>query len=219
MGNDRTDALRRRVVAVAVAVGLTAGLLGSAAQPAEAASTAGTATVKEYKKIKNGHTLTKVRKTVGGKGARVTALTEEGSSVYVWRSTKGKNAYVLFENGRASDKVRIDDQTVSIAEFKKLKKKQSYTKTRKTIRESGYLLFDYRDGGKRYQDYLWVDDTFMQYVWVEFVNGKLSWKGYLPVDDFAEDGRVRSGAKAAGTEVPRSVAGEARKAVEGLRSS
>lgn len=214
MGNDRTGALRRRAVAAAVAVGLTAGLLGGTAQPADAASKAGTATVKEYKKIKDGHSLTKVRKTVGGKGAKVTGITE--APVYVWRSTKGTNAYVLFDGGRVADKVRLDDQTVSVAEFKRLKKKQSYSKARKTIRESGYLLFDYRDGGKRYQDYLWVDDTFMQYVWVEFVNGKLSWKGYLPVDDFVEDGRARGGA---GAQVPSSVARDARQAVEELTTS
>ena len=216
MGNNRIGALRRRAVAAAVAVGLTAGLLGGTAQPADAASKAGIATVKEYKKIKNGHTLKKVRKTVGGKGAKVTGITE--APVYVWRSTKGKNAYVLFDGGRVADKVRMDDQTVSVAEFKKLKKKQSYSKTRKTIRESGYLLFDYRDGGKRYQDYLWIDDTFTQYVWVEFVNGKLSWKGYLPVDDFLEDGRARGGAKA-GTQVPSSVARDARQAVQELATS
>lgn len=202
-----TTTLGRRIIAGLAAAGLAAGLLAGTAQPADAASKAGTATVKEFKKIKNGQTLGKVRKTIGGKGAAVTGITE--APVYVWRSTKGKNAYVAFDGGRVADKIRIDDETVSVAEFKKLKKKQRYTKARQTIRESGYLLFDYREGGKRYQDYVWVDDTFTQYVLVEFVNGKLAWKAYVPVEEFFEDSR---GGRT--TTVPDSVLDNARTSVD-----
>lgn len=205
MSIDHRAAARRIGVAIAAA-GLSAGLLGATVQPAEAAG-AGTATVKEFKKIKNGQKLAKVRKVVGGKGARVTGITE--APIYVWRSTGGKNAYVLFDQGRVADKVRLDDQTVSVAEYRKLKNGGSYTKARKTIRESGYLLFDEREGGKRYQDYLWVDDTFTQFVWVEFVNGKQTWKVRFPVDELNADSRV-SGRDGRVARVPPSVLAQAR---------
>lgn len=199
-------AAARKIGAAIAAAGLSVGLLGVTVQPAEAAS-AGTATVKEFKKIKQGQKLAKVRRIVGGKGARVTGITE--APVHVWRSTSDKNAYVLFEQGRVADKVRLDDQTVSVAEYRKLKKGRSYTKARKTIREPGYLLFDEREDGKRYQDYIWVDDTFTQYVWVEFVNGKQTWKARIPADDLAADSRV-AGHDSRSTVVPPSVLARAK---------
>lgn len=164
--------------------GVTAGLLGGLALPAEAAG-AGTATVKEFKKIKDGHTLSKVRRTVHGKGARVAGITE--APVFVWRSTAGKNAYVVFENGRVIDKARIDDMSVSVAEYRKLKKGQRYRKVAKTIREPGEPVLDEREGGRRYQDFVWIDDTLTQVVWLGFVNGKLASKERLPVDLFLDE--------------------------------
>lgn len=207
----RGAGLRRglRVLSLAAAAfGLTAGLLGSTALPADAAG-AGTATSKEFRKIKGGQSLAKVRKVVSGSGAHVTGITE--ARIQVWRSTGGKNAYVLFEDGRVADKVRLDDQTVSKAEYRKLKKGRSYRSTSKTIRESGSLLFDYREGGKHYRDYLWVDDTFTTYVWVEFVNGKLAWKAQIPVDDFGTDSRTSAEAT-----VSTSVLAGPRSSVESL---
>jgi hypothetical protein len=87
-----------------------ADLVGATAQPAEAVG-AGTATVKEFQKIKKGQKLAKVHKVVCGRGAKVTGITE--APVYVWHSTGGKNAYVLFDTGRVADKVRMDDERAS----------------------------------------------------------------------------------------------------------
>lgn len=205
-----TDTTRRIVRGIGLAVtaaGLSAGLLGATVLPAEAAG-AGTATVKEFTKIKSGQSSSTVRKVIGGSGAHVTGVTD--ARIQVWRSTGGKNAYVLFDNGRAADKIRLDDQTVSRAEYRKLKKGRSYRSASRTIRESGYLLFDYREDGRQYKDYLWVDDTLTQYVWVEFVNGKLAWKAQIPVDEIGADSRTP-----AGSEVP-AVPAELRSALDVL---
>lgn len=164
--------------------GVTAGLLGGMVLPAEAAG-AGTATVKEFKKIKDGQKLSKVRKVIHGKGAQVTGVTE--APVFVWRSTRGKNAYVAFENGRVVDKARIDDMSVSVAEYRKLKKGQRYRTVAKTIREQGEPVLDEREGGRRYQDFIWIDDTLTQVVWLGFVNGKLASKERLPIDLFLDE--------------------------------
>ena len=174
-----------RTVGILVAsAGVTAGLLGGMARPAEAAG-AGTATAKEFKKVKDGQRLSKVRKIIHGRGAQVTGITE--APVFVWRSTAGKNAYVAFENGRVVDKARIDDITVSVAEYRKLKKGQRYRKVSKTIREQGSPVLDEREGGRRYQDFIWIDDTLTQVVWLGFVNGKLASKERLPVDLFLDE--------------------------------
>jgi hypothetical protein len=46
-------------------------------------------------------------------------------------------------------------------------------------------------------------------VWVEFVNGKLSWKARIPVDYFSGDSRA-AGPRGSAAEVPESVLAEAK---------
>ena len=208
---------RRRPVArtagiLVATAGVTAGLLGGVALPAEAAG-AGTATVREFKKVKDGQRLSKVRKIIHGRGAQVTGITE--APVFVWRSTSGKNAYVVFENGRVVDKARIDDMTVSVAEYRKLRKGQRYRKVTKTIREQGVLVLDEREGGRRYQDFVWLDDTFTEIVWLGFVNGKLASKERLPADLFLDEEEPEEepsvDARAAAPDVPAAVIEQVRR--------
>ena len=74
----RTQAMLRVVAAMLITLGLVASS-AMFASPAEAAAKS-TATSSEYKRIKKGQSLSKVRKIIGGSGKRVST---ENATVYV----------------------------------------------------------------------------------------------------------------------------------------
>lgn len=166
--------IKNGLVAVATAVTLAVGGLFVSAPTANAAPKS-TATVKEYKKIKSGHGLSKVRSIIGSAGRQVTSGESRGSYAFVWRGTGGNDVYVRFAAGKVTEKLRIADMTVSRAEYKKIKKGQSYGKVKGVVREKGQIFWGY----DRETAYYWCAADPRYYVVAYFDRNKLQAKEYV----------------------------------------
>lgn len=152
---------------------VVAALVGTlvVAPTAQAATPKSTATAKEYKKIKNGQSLKKVRKIIGSKGENVTTGSQpKGSYVYMWRSTGNKDVYVRFANSKVKKKNRIKDRTVSYAEWKKTKNGQSYSKVKSIVRSKAGAAIHFSDGSVQRT---WCDANALDYVTGLFYENKL----------------------------------------------
>lgn len=164
------------LIAVAVALVGTLAMVPTA----NAATPKSTATAKEYKKVKKGQSLKKVRKIIGGKGENVsTGSQSKGSYVYLWRSTDKKDVYVRFVDGKVKKKKRVTDKTVSYAEEKKTKKGQSYSEIQKIVRAKAPFTGKWSDD---YTQRTWCSSNGSDRVTGLFYKGKLADDGlqYVP---------------------------------------
>lgn len=157
----------RLFVAMIAAAVMSMGAIAVTAPAADAAAKS-TATTKEYRRIKDGQSLKKVRRIIGGKGENVTTgAPPSGEYVYMWRSTKGRDLYVKFIDSNVSAKKRIKDKTLSSTEKKKTRSGQSFGKIKKIARAD-------RAGGEG-------DGDVYYGAWCA-ANGRDYWLGYFDAD-------------------------------------
>ena len=156
----------RALLRVATAILVTLGLVGSSAllAPTAEAAPKSTATSGEFKRIKKGQSLSKVRKIIDGNGERVST---GNGVIYVWKSTAGKRVFVEFEKGKVVDKTRT--ATVSKSELAKIKNGQSYARVKKII--GGPATF--KDRIDWLPLYGWLTDDGRYLYAFGFADGKL----------------------------------------------
>lgn len=150
----------RFLTAVLVALALALGTVGFTATPASAARKS-LATNAEFKKIREGQTLSQVRSIIDSAGEQI----EPG--VYRWKATRGRIVVVYFEDGQTVYKQRL--VVASLREYKKIKRGQKYSRVKKII--GGLSQYSVQDNDTRYR--IWLSPDLRRTITVTFRGGKV----------------------------------------------
>jgi len=153
-GPGRRRPLRLLTAAVA-SLGLAVGTLGLTAPPANAASKS-LATQSEYRMIREGQTLERVRDIIDSRGEAV------GGGAYVWKSTQGKVVAVFFVDGRVADKERL--VVASLSEYRKIDRGDRYSRVKNII--GGRSQLSVQDDEVRYR--VWFSPDLRNVITVTF---------------------------------------------------
>ena len=171
MPSPRTSRRVSRVLtAILVSLALALGTLALTAEPAGAARKS-LATNAEYKQIRDGQSLSRVRSIVDSRGENL------GNGLYRWKSTQRRYVFVYFADGEVFSKQRV--VTASLSEYKKIKKRNSYHRVKKII--GGPSLFSFQDNDVRYR--VWPSPDLRKTIILAFNHGKVTEKERVS-DDF-----------------------------------
>jgi len=145
----------RLTTAALASVSLAVGTLGLTAPSAHAASKS-LATQREYRQIREGQTLQRVRDIIDSRGEAV------GDGAYVWKSTQGKVVAVFFIDGRVAEKGRL--VVASLSEYRKIDRGDRYSRVKKII--GGRSQVSLQEDDVRYR--LWLSPDLRNVITVTF---------------------------------------------------
>jgi len=153
----------RLITAVLASLALALGSLGLAAPSANAASRA-LATQAEYRHIREGQTLQRVRDIIDSRGEAV------GGDTYVWKSTQGKVVAVFFINGRVADKARL--VVASLSEYRRIDRGDRYSRVKKII--GGRSQYSLQDDDGEVRTRYWFSPNLRNLITITFKdNGRV----------------------------------------------
>lgn len=147
----------RLITAALVSLALALGTIGLTAPSANAASKS-LATQAEYRQIREGQTLQRVRDIIDSRGEAV------GGNTYVFKSTQGKVVAVFFFNGRVADKARL--VVASLREYRKIDRGDRYSRVKKIIGGRSQFSVQDQDGELRYR--VWFSPDLRNTITVVF---------------------------------------------------